>query len=603
MGTWGSDLAALDFNFGSDAPVGCLLCSESFTVAQDSQPLQQHLLEAHHFIIGEVEQVADLRQYVLYWGKLRHLELQDYCVVFCATSQPGTTSDPSPANTYYLLCDKLPEDYKLRRSLMQMKLKHVVAQKERECQDVSFSRQCIYCSEVLEGGVTSCFQHLTHQHSFSLGNPDNIVYGAELLDILHEKLRKLQCLFCEKIFKTHKMLREHMRKQQHRCLNPKNKIYDKFYLRNYLRPGTPWEETKRDLDEESDTESVNEACGQAVKVQEEPAWTDWQEVNTHPTTCLFCPFTTTKVPRGLFSHMQVHHNFDFESITRNFSFYQKVKAVNFIRTCMKEQRCLQCQVVFADNEALQDHMAQTGHFRLPQSLIWDLPQYHFPVFDNDGLLLHMEDDEMDEQEADSGTPASEAEQVIYPEDLQPHDDSILQDSSLREEITRTEDKEDDLVVKCLFCCYTVPGERAHLQVYSHMRTLHCFDFPEVVSGLSFYTQVKLVNYMRRKAAQSECHVCSRVLRDRGAMEEHRVLASHTALPQSHLYQDQSWLKPTLEGDGLLQRLREDGDSDDEDPRVPDTSRKEVVFGEDVQLPQLTSQLRALRLELLETGNS
>lgn len=49
------------------------------------------------------------------------------------------------------------------------------------------------------------------------------------------------------------------------------------------------------MDEESDTESVNEAVGQAVKVQEEPSWTDWQEVNSHPTTCLFCPFTTTKV--------------------------------------------------------------------------------------------------------------------------------------------------------------------------------------------------------------------------------------------------------------------------------------------------------------------
>lgn len=89
-------------------------------------------------------------------------------------------------------------------------------------------------------------------------------------------------------------------------------------------------------------------------------------------------------------------------------------------------------------------------------------------------------------------------QMIYPEDLQPHHDSILRDSSVWEEITRTEDKEGDLVVKCLFCCYTVPGERAHLQVYSHMCTLHCFDFPEVVSGLSYYTQVKLVNYMRRK---------------------------------------------------------------------------------------------------------
>lgn len=62
-----------------------------------------------------------------------------------------------------------------------------------------------------------------------------------------------------------------------------------------LQPGTPWEETKRDLDEESDTESTNEACGRTVRIQEEPAWTDWTEVNTHPTTCLFCPFTTTKV--------------------------------------------------------------------------------------------------------------------------------------------------------------------------------------------------------------------------------------------------------------------------------------------------------------------
>lgn len=68
--------------------------------------------------------------------------------------------------------------------------KHVVEQKERECQDISFSRQCIYCSEVVGGGITNCFQHLTHQHGFSLGNPNNIVYGAQLLDILYEKLRK-----------------------------------------------------------------------------------------------------------------------------------------------------------------------------------------------------------------------------------------------------------------------------------------------------------------------------------------------------------------------------------------------------------------------------
>lgn len=42
-----------------------------------------------------------------------------------------------------------------------------------------------------------------------------------------------------------------------------------------------------------------------------------------------------------------------------------------------------------------------------------------------------------------------------------------------------------------------------------------------------------------------------------------------------MFDPSSWLKPILEGDGLLQRLREDGDSDDEDPSVPDSSREEV----------------------------
>ncbi|KAG0724699.1 Zinc finger protein 277 [Chionoecetes opilio] len=560
MGAWGSDFAALDFNFASDAPVGCPLCPQSFAVMPDSQLLLQHLLEAHHLVIGEVEQVADLRQYILYWGKLSHLKLQDYCVVINTSNEPGAPAAvATPANTYYLLCDKLPEDCKLRRSLMQMKLKHVVNQKERECQDMSFSRQCIYCSETVTGGVTNCFHHLTHQHSFSLGNPNNIVYGAQLLDILHEKLRNLQCLCCEKIFRTHKMLREHMRKQQHRCLNPKNKIYDRFYLRNYLRPGMPWEETKRDLDEESDTESMSEGVRQTRKFQEEPTWTDWQEVNTQPTTCLFCPFTTTK---------------------------------------MVEWRCLLCRNVFANCEVLQKHINDAAHFTLPHHQFWDLPQYHIPVCDNDGLLQHLEDDGMDEQQGDPGCLTRAAEQarfcgmrsrfkamkknclrgacgMVFPEDVQPLGDSILQDSSLREEIARTEDKDVELVVKCLFCRYTMLGEHAHLQVYAHMRVLHCFDFPEVVRGLSYYTQVKLVNYMRRKTARSECPVCGRVLQGRSAVEEHRVLANHAALPPAHLFQDQSWLKPVLEEDGLLQRLREDGDSDDEDPSVPDSSREEA----------------------------
>jgi hypothetical protein len=44
----------------------------------------------------------------------------------------------------------------------------------------------------------------------------------------------LQCLYCEKTFRDKTVLKEHMRKKQHRKINSKNHIYDKYYVINYL---------------------------------------------------------------------------------------------------------------------------------------------------------------------------------------------------------------------------------------------------------------------------------------------------------------------------------------------------------------------------------
>ena len=45
---------------------------------------------------------------------------------------------------------------------------------------------------------------------------------------------RLECLFCEKSFKDRQTLKDHMRKKQHKKINPKNKEYDKYYIINYL---------------------------------------------------------------------------------------------------------------------------------------------------------------------------------------------------------------------------------------------------------------------------------------------------------------------------------------------------------------------------------
>lgn len=52
---------------------------------------------------------------------------------------------------------------------------------------------------------------------------------------------RLECLSCEHIFKDKVVLKEHMRKKQHRKINPKNNEYDRFYVVNYLEPGKTWE--------------------------------------------------------------------------------------------------------------------------------------------------------------------------------------------------------------------------------------------------------------------------------------------------------------------------------------------------------------------------
>ena len=54
----------------------------------------------------------------------------------------------------------------------------------------------------------------------------------------------LQCLYCEHTFRDHPTLKDHMRKKQHKKINPQNKVYDRFYVINYLELGKSWEQVQ-----------------------------------------------------------------------------------------------------------------------------------------------------------------------------------------------------------------------------------------------------------------------------------------------------------------------------------------------------------------------
>ena len=91
---------------------------------------------------------------------------------------------------------------------------------------------------------------MAFDHNFNVGQPNNLVFVNEFLDAVEEKLEQLVCLYCEGVFKSREVLKEHMRKKMHKKLNPKNKAWDRFYLVNYLEFGKSWEDFVREEPEE-----------------------------------------------------------------------------------------------------------------------------------------------------------------------------------------------------------------------------------------------------------------------------------------------------------------------------------------------------------------
>ena len=92
------------------------------------------------------------------------------------------------------------------------------------------------------------FNHMAFSHNFSVGQPYNLVFIKDLLDTIEAKLESTLCIYCEKTFKSREVLKEHMRKKGHKKINPRNKLYDRFYIVNYLEFGKNWETVSKEPD-------------------------------------------------------------------------------------------------------------------------------------------------------------------------------------------------------------------------------------------------------------------------------------------------------------------------------------------------------------------
>lgn len=399
----------------------CLLCEDSFSHPQQEKEFLKHMMVEHRFVISEVQLIADLPSYVAYWRNkfIEAKVMTDYCTVIRMKMEGEDTE-----HDYFLLSDIISEDKELRIHLQMKKLEHVLEVQEKERRNTTFKRNCFFCRTTFEGSHATLFNHMAFDHNFSVGQPDNLVYVVELLDMLESKLDDLVCIFCEKVFKSRDVLKEHMRKKNHKKINPRNSVYDKYYLVNYLEFGKSWAEVTKERDYEDkpfededlptgfDSDHSDEA--------NENDWSDWRG-NLSGAVCLFCAANYTDIT-DLLNHMNVVHEFNYQEMkaTLQMNFYQQIKLINYIRRQMHLQQCLYCNEKFEDLDALFHHMKTEGHMKPPDERDeWDQSQFYFPTFENDNFLYLIQDDESGKTEEEAPIIAQDIsvnESILFEDD-------------------------------------------------------------------------------------------------------------------------------------------------------------------------------------------
>lgn len=372
-------------------PTMCLSCLQFFDLPSMVEEFAKHLLESHHIVVVEMGLIVDLKRYVEYWRQ-RFAKTSIDKIFPKIVSKEG---EPYFGLTdyYFEMSETLPEDYSLRQRLAMRRLEEALACQQREREDSNFSLQCIFCRYVAVGNRSKIIHHLYMIHHLNLGSPDNLVFVTEYIEHLKEKLVRNECIYCEKTYSDRNTLMEHMRKRNHREVNPKNHYYDKFYIINYLELGKRWLDVLAE-----DFEDTMPTFVDSDDEEEQESWHEWQEDNldTDQTRviCLFCDESCDTIEPMLI-HMKEMHNCDILDIIEkeNLDLYQRMKMINFIRKQNHDLTCFVCSKAgFGNIQDLRKHQGENNHLAkgVPDKTVWDTEENLVPIYGNDHLLWMLE---------------------------------------------------------------------------------------------------------------------------------------------------------------------------------------------------------------------
>ncbi|GMT11347.1 hypothetical protein PFISCL1PPCAC_2644 [Pristionchus fissidentatus] len=370
-------------------PTMCLSCLQFFDLPEDLEKFTSHLLSEHHIVVSEMGLIVDPKRYIEHWRQRFAKESIDN--IFPRVEVDEQNPHHGKTEYYYEMSAALQEDFQVRQRLAMRRLEEALLCQQREREDANFTQQCIFCRYTARGNRSKIIHHLYMIHHLNLGSPDNLVFVTEYIEHLKEKLVRNECIYCEKIFGDRNMLMDHMRKRNHREVNPRNHYYDKFYIINYLELGKRWLDVLAE-----DFEDTMPTFADSDEEEEDNEWCEWQEDNVEDETrvlCLCCE-ETTDCAAALLDHMKEKHGLDLmkEIGEHKLGTYERAKLINHVRKLNYNSTCWVCGKAELGNwMAVYRHIEENHKpVSLPDRSTWDTEEDLVPLFGNDHFIWMLE---------------------------------------------------------------------------------------------------------------------------------------------------------------------------------------------------------------------
>lgn len=273
-------------------------------------------------------------------------------------------------------------------------------------------------------------------------------------------------------------------------------------------------------------------------------------------SCLFCKKIFKGNRADLFNHMTIDHNFNIGH-SDNIVFGDEL--LNILQQKLESLQCLYCEKIFKNWPALKEHMRKKQHKRIkPDNTAYD--KFY--------LINYLESGKNWE------TIQNESDIFIR---------SPIEDSD--EDWRDWEEESSDVV--CLFCDLTSSDVD---KLMLHMNEKHMFDFDEIKTTLklTFYQQVKLINYIRRQMYQKNCFMCNKIFSSKSELNNHMIETGHiSSIPSKDIWDQPRYYFPTYENDNLLCYLDDSENPQDNSeptilPEELETSLNSVLLDESFQ---------------------